>query len=451
MWQFWFLSLRNLRRNSKRNLATGCAIAFGFCGILLLQAYAFRVENFLRVHTLYSLHTGHIVLLADQGFDKFRYNPRKYSLTPEDQRFILNALKDEAGIEAVEKQITGQGLLGNGCISLPFIARGLEPAVDKILRAHPQVKEWMPNQKFLKSGQGLSDSKAGEGLLLSLGLATALGKTTMLGDIPPGAPITLVDCAAPDVKEQLKKDSNVQLLSGTWRGAMSAVDGEAIGIFQTGFQEADNSAILADVALLQKLFDTENVERISVWLKDDKKIPELSKKLNEKFAAAGKKYDLVSWNEERLSPYYFGSKQFLDTLSAFVSMILAAVIALSVLNSTTMTIMERSQEIGMYRAMGFRRRQVRRLYLQESLLLSLISLGVGTLLTIAVILAINSANIVYYPPGVSNGMVLRFVLNESSAAKAAGMILVLVLLATFMAVSSRLRQKPADLLGGTLR
>jgi putative ABC transport system permease protein len=451
MKQFWLLSFKNLRRNLKRNLATGSAIAFGFCGILLLQAYAYRVSNFLRAHTVYGVHTGHLVIFAEDGFDKFRYKPRQYSLTPEDQAFVAGVLRAEPEVENFEKQINGQGLVGNGCVSLPFIAQGYEPAVDLALRNHPQVKEWLPGQKSIKTGQGLAESNSGDGVLLSVGLSRALGKTTVKSELPAGAKVTMVDCNAPNVAEQLKRDSNVQLLSGTWRGNVSAVDGDVIGTYATGFQEADNAAVIADVNLLQKLFDTQNAGRMAVWIKDLEKVKQVAASLKSKFAAAGKKYEIVFWDEERLSPFYFGTVQFLDTMVTFVGFILAAVITLSVLNSTTMTIMERSQEIGMYRAMGFRRLHIRVLYLQEALWLSLLSLFSGSLLGGVIILIVNGAHILYRPPGISGGMILRLVLNPRSSIISAVLILVLVLIATFVAVSSRLRQKPADLLGGALR
>ena len=78
-------------------------------------------------------------------------------------------------------------------------------------------------------------------------------------------------------------------------------------------------------------------------------------------------------------------------------------------------------------------------------------LNAGALLAGALIVTVNSAHVLYHPPGVSGGMILRLVLNEKSALLSSFMILALVLTATFVAVSSRLRQRPADLLGGTLR
>lgn len=443
---FWRLALRNLGRNVKRNVATGSAIAFGFAGILLLLAYSYRGTNYIRVYTVYVIHTGHLAIFAKDGFEQFTYHPARYSLDPGLQSRVAAALAEEPGVERFERQIKGQGLVGNGCVSFPFLGQGYDPAVDQALREHPEVREWMPNFQYFLKGRGLWNYPESLGpVLLSKGLSLALGKTRMHDEIP-GGPAVLPDCEHP--REQAARDANVQLLSGAWAGNVSAVDGEAVGVFTTGVQETDTSALVAPTSLLQKLFDTDHVSQIAVWLKDPTQVEVTRARL---LAKLGDSVEIIQWNEEKLSPFYVGTVDFLHTLVLAGALVMSAIIALSVLNSTTMTILERSQEIGMYRSMGFRRGQVRSLYVRESLLLSLLSLAAGTLLGVTAIAAINSAHFVYHPPGISGGLTLVLILPWSQALIVAGLILALVACATYLAVSNRLRPTPADLLGGVLR
>jgi putative ABC transport system permease protein len=443
---FWRLALRNLGRNIKRNIATGSAIAFGFAGILLLTGYSYRGTNYIRVYTVYVVHTGHLAIFAKDGFDQFPYHPAQYSLDVAAQDKVVAALREEPGVERFEKQIRGQGLVGNGCVSFPFMGQGYDPTVDLALRVHPQVKEWMPQFQYFLQGRGLWNFEPGlSPILLSKGLSLSLGKTRVHDEISPASP-RLPDCA--HAREQAAGDANVQLLSGAWAGNVSAVDGESVGVFTTGVQETDNSAIVAPTALLQKLYDTDHVSQISVWLKDPSTLNEVRDRL---LAKLGDSVEILRWDEERLSPYYVGTVGFLRTLVYAGAIVMSLIIALSVLNSATMTILERSQEIGMYRSMGFRRGQVRALYVQESFLLSLISLAAGFILGIVSIQAINAAQFVYHPPGVSGGLTLVLILPWGQAFLVAGLILALVSVATYFAVSNRLRPTPADLLGGVLR
>ena len=76
----WTLAWKNLKRNRRRNLATGCAIALGFAALLALGGYITRVENYLRVYTIYGTRTGHLVIYKKNGYEKYSIKPRDYSL-----------------------------------------------------------------------------------------------------------------------------------------------------------------------------------------------------------------------------------------------------------------------------------------------------------------------------------------------------------------------------------
>ena len=452
MLQFWLFALRNLQRNFKRNLATGSAIALGFAGIILLGGYAHRVNRHLAAYTIYTAHTGHLAIFAKDGFENQNTNPKNHSLHSEDQIYLAAIFKNNPNIEFFEKQLRGQGLIGNGCLSFPFIAFGYEPEIDRQLKDHPEVKKWMPHDfSFFSQGRGLWNYPDQMGaVLLSGGLAKALGKLKVHDEVNE-TKVSLVDCKAPDYKAKMSADANVQLLAGTWEGTLTAVDGESVGIFSTGMQEADNSAILAPVTLLQRLFDTENIAQFSVWLKDSSKVSAVQNSLLEQFSKDGKNFQTIRWNEERLSPYFVGTTTFVNVIVLSVAIVLTTIIGLSVLNAVTMTILERTQEIGMYRAMGFRKSHLHLLYLLESIWLSLISLVFGLILGLIATYVINSSHIIYHPPGMSEGLQLLLVPHWSSASISALAIIIVVWLSTTFGVYSRLRIGPADLLGGILR
>ncbi|MGZ3695351.1 MAG: ABC transporter permease [Bdellovibrionota bacterium] len=452
MIRFWLLALRNLRRNLKRNIATGSAIALGFAGIIVLAGYSHRFDRYLSTFTIYVNHTGHLAIFAKDGLEKSPYDPAEFSLNGADQALIESVLKSQGNVEFFEGQIRGQGLVGNGCLSLPFYAQGYDPLIDKKLKEHEQVKEWMrPSFEFFLKGNGLWNYPNESGpVLLSKGLALALGKTKVHDEVA-NEPVTLANCKDPLFKDQMNKDASVQLLSGTWDGALSAVDSEMVGLFSTGFQEADNSAIFAPAALLQKLFDTPNFTQYSIWLKDPGRITQTLAELNSSFKAAGKEFEILRWNEKKLSPFYAGSTGFINAIVISVALILMSIVSFSILNSVTMTVLERAQEIGAYRAMGFRKAQVCWLYVQESVWLSVIASGLGLALGLAATFLINSAKIIYHPPGISGGLQLILVFQWQSALASFLAIVGVVIITTFFVASNRLKLTSADLLGGVLR
>ncbi|MBI2519909.1 MAG: ABC transporter permease [Bdellovibrio sp.] len=431
MRQLWFLALRNLGRNTRRNIATGSAIALGFAGILLLGGYVHRVSNYLRVYTVYVMHTGHMAMFARDGFEKFQYQPRKFSISNSAQIAIEQALKNETQVDFSERQLSGAGLIGNGRISIPFFAQGYEPSIDQRLQSNPEVLRWINKDGYFSKGKGLWNYSEDIGALaLSGGLALRLGKKLVYDE---------------------GGDANVQLISGTWQGALNAIDAEVVAHFNTGFRESDFSAIYIGYKRLQQLFDTESVGRYSIWLKDPGQVKKVAKRLTSKLKDSGIDVEVLAWDEERLSPYYTGTMQFLNSLVTFIGIVLASIISFSVLNSTTMTVVERLQEIGMYRSVGFRRSQVSRLFVNESCWLAIVSLIVGAVLGYISIYSINAAKIIYYPPGVPDGLQLRLVASTPFLFKSGAIILLLTLLTTYFAVRRTLRMRVADLLGGIRR
>ncbi len=451
MIHFWLLALRNLQRNLKRNVATGSAIAFGFAGILMLGAYVHRVQRYLETHTIFAAHTGHIAVFARGGFENFNYKPKEHSFSKCQQEVIEGILSADKNIEFFERQLWGSGLIGNGCLSLPFFARGLEPKVDERLTTQAQVREWLPDYKPFLKGRGLWHYPADLApLALSRRLARGLGKVAVHDELSPGS-VAIVDCAANDARASFARDANVQLLGERWEVALGAADGEVVAHYTTGFDESDNSALMAPLSVLQNLYETDAVGRYSLWLKDASTRQVTLSRLQESFSQAGIEADFLPWDDFQLSPYYAGTVQFLFAMASFIAVVMTVVVVFSVLNSTTMTILERSEEIGTYRALGFRRRIVRHLFVQESVWLSMISLAVGAVIGVVAIAFVNRAGIIYHPPGISDGMRLRLVLHPLYAISMAISLLLLTMFATWLATFGRLREEPAKLLGGITR
>lgn len=445
---FSLISLRNLGRNFKRNLATGSAIAIGFAGIFLLSSYYNRAYFYLKTFTVFPSHTGHIVIYKHDGLDSFQFDKRNFSLSAENQTQIEIALKADSRIDFFEKQLWGAGLIGNGCSSVPMVVRGYDPQVDQRVMNHEQVRYWMPKFKPQSRGQALSNYPVDlPPIQLTEAIAHTIGKLKVHDDLPNGT-LVPVNCQEPDAKSKYAQDANVQMMSGTWAGAMNALDGEVVAQFSTGFDQTDELTVLAPVNLVQKLFDTDNIARYSIWVKNDSDIKSIVRDLKR---SLGDGVDVLSWDDSQLSPYFFGTTQFLFVLVLFLSIILGTVVGLSVLNSMTMTILERSSEIGTYRAIGFRTKHVRELFLLEALWLCLASLLIGLALGIGLTQFINGLHVIYHPPGISGGMELHLAPNLFTSIVIAVSLLALVLVCTFISARRRSMVSPVELLGGPLR
>lgn len=449
----WRLALRNLARNKRRNFATGMAIALGFAALLALGGYVNRVEKYLRNYTIYGARTGHIVIYKKEGFEKFSVRPKVYSLTESDQEKIEEVLNATPSVEMHGGQLTGQGLVGNGCRTYPFLALGLEPELEKKLREHPLVKRWTPAVKDWSKGRGIWEYPPEVGAVaLANGLAKILGKAKVFDDFPSDhRPVLIADCLAPDVSELISGDANVQLAGGTWDGMMSALDGEVVANYNTGVTETNNSAILTSLSHLQKLYDTKGVTLWAVWLNDLNETDFIADQLRTTLKAAGVDVDIFTWLNEDVAPFYSGTMSFLRTMVGFITIILSTVVILSIFNSSTMTVIERSQEIGMMRSLGYTKGQVRKLFVQEVFCLTIISTAVGGLFAVIGILFVNALKIQFRPPGIAGGIQLVLEPNSDMVVAATILVISLSLLTTIFAVRKMVSRPITILLMGSNR
>lgn len=449
----WGVARRNLQRNKRRNLATGIAIALGFAALVALGGYIFHVENYLRVYTLFAGRVGHINIYKKNGFERYSSKPKLYSLDPEDQVIINKAIGELRGVDLFGAQFQGTGLIGNGCKTLPFVAIGIEPALERALREHPDLTRWAPSVKGYSKGHYLDDYPENLGaIVLAEGLAQLLHKPKVHDEFPADQKAVLItDCLSSEAKGLIEKDANVQLAAGAWTGMLGALDGEIVAHYHTGLTETENTALVAPLRHMQSLYDTSNVTSISVWLKNHQDLHDTTKTLQAKLNESGREYDLYPWTNEQLNPMYNGTMKFLYTLVTFIAVVLASVVVLSIFNSATMTIIERSQEIGMMRSLGFTRGKIKALFVQEMVLLAAMSILLGGVLATLGIYLVNSAHIALNPPGIAGGMTLKLLPSFSAVFASAGLTFGLAIFTTILAIRKVAKQPITHLLMGSNR
>lgn len=450
----WRLALRNLNRNKRRSISTGLAIALGFSAMLAIGGYINRVEKYLRIYTIFGQRTGHIVIYKKGGYENFYVRPQKYSLTPEDTATIQEVVRTEGiAAELMGGILTGQGLIGNGCRTFPFLAMGIDPALDRALREHPLVTRWTQKFKNFSRGRGISEYGPEVGAIaIGEGLAKILHKEKVYDEFPANhRPQLIADCLAPDVWQQTSADANVQLAAGTWSGMLTALDAEIVANFNTGVTETNSSAVVTSLTHLQKLYDTANVSTFAIWLADPSTLKTDVARLDKALAARGVEVDIYTWLNEDLAPFYAGTMSFLRTMVGFVTFILATVVVLSIFNAATMTVIERSQEIGMMRSLGFTRGQIKAVFLREIMLLAGIALLGGAAIAAIGIKFVNSLQITFSPPGVAGSIQLLLEPNIETIITAFLVIPLLAVSTTLVAIRSMVHKSITLLLMGSNR
>ena len=152
------------------------------------------------------------------------------------------------------------------------------------------------------------------------------------------------------------------------------------------------------------------------------------------------------YDEERINPFYTGTVSFLNSLSFFFVIIAGFAVSLAILNSLTINIIERSQEIGTLRALGFKQSQLAWLLGREMLLLSLLSLVAGLIITEIVAAMINQVNFTFEPPGASGPVKLEVALDGQFQFSVFLILTVLVGIGSFFLAKQKLRSNIVELL-----
>jgi putative ABC transport system permease protein len=442
----WRIALRNLARNRRRNLVTAAAIAIGYAGLVLLGGYANRVEALLRTVSVYLQHGGHLAVYARGGLERAESKPSAYALDPEKARRIEEALRADPRVEFTGRYLTGGGLAGNGCGTSPYRAFGLDMDAERRIASHPQVLRWAPDLVRPRAGRPLAEvDPALAPVTLGVRLARALGKEAATGDAPPAGDVAPLDCGASDLRARLRADPFVQLAARTHDGSFGATDAWVVGIYQAGTTEADKSAVAAPLEVLQRVYDTDRVSYVAAFLRDPRDAAAVARDASDRLAAAGLEVAIFRFDDAKVNPYYVGTVGFIGALVSFIGLVVATVVALSVLNAMTLAILERTRELGTFRALGFTRRQVLGLFLREAAALSAIALAAGLALGLAVAAAVNAAGIQFEPPGVGGKIPLLLVPSAALCVAGAIVLAALALAATFFAVRRSVRAPVAVL------
>ena len=98
-------------------------------------------------------------------------------------------------------------------------------------------------------------------------------------------------------------------------------------------------------------------------------------------------------------------------MSGFFLVLVFGIVLVSVVNAVSMSIFERSAEIGMMRSVGFLPQQIANIFVREACILTLFSIAAGFVISTITSYIVNSLNIRFNPPGIAGNM--QFVLTPT--------------------------------------
>jgi putative ABC transport system permease protein len=152
-----------------------------------------------------------------------------------------------------------------------------------------------------------------------------------------------------------------------------------VGIYDIGVTQLEQSTVYMSLGEAQSLYDLSGQStEVIITLKMLGEEPAVTSALS----ASMPNYEYESWSQAFPDlQNTIGAKNEVMTIFSFVIMLIAAI---GVINLMLMAVYERTREIGLLGALGFKPRQITWLFLLEGFMLGLVGVLVGTILGYAI-------------------------------------------------------------------
>jgi putative ABC transport system permease protein len=337
----------------------------------------------MREDTIHS-RLGHIQVARTGYATAGRSDPFAYLLP--DSSKDLPTLEQRPGVETVAPRLIFSGLISAGDATISFIGEGVSQEKEGLLAS----------QVLIAQGEALSPEDP-EGIVLGEGLAANLG--AQVGD-----KVVLIGTAA--------------------SGSINAVEARVRGTFSTVTKAFDDVALRTPLSMAQQLLRASGAHLWVMLLSRTEDTDVTLAALRDQFKDSN--LEFTPWHE--LADFYRKTVSLFSKQVGVMKLIVAVIILLGISNTLTMSVLERTNEIGTSMALGVSGAQVRRRFLLESVLIGAIGSALGLLLGLALAYAISVVGIpMPPPPGMARAVLGQIRLTQ-------GLALDSVLVATFAAL-----------------
>ena len=198
----------------------------------------------------------------------------------------------------------------------------------------------------------------------------------------------------------------VTVMTTTADGTLNAVDATIVAILQYPIKELDDRLLIMPYGAAAHLLKAEGkCTSLVLTLKSAEETDAAASDLAKGLSEAGIPAAVKTWFES--ASFYRQVRLLYLTIFSFMGAVLAIVVILAVANTMTMSVFERTREIGVMLALGMERSSVRNLFLLEGLLLGTIGSAIGAVLSLLLRSALNVSGIeLPPPPGGTHGTTL---------------------------------------------
>lgn len=365
------LAVRNLSRNLRRTGISMAAVAFGVLAIIVSGGFVESLLIKLREDTIYS-HFGHIRIEDARSAARGLSDPYAYLLSQ--GAASLKAIAGLPGVRTVMPRLAFSGLVSVGGTTLSFTGDAIDPAQEQLFNRGLAIIQ----------GESLRANDV-DAVVLGEGLAVNLGA---------------------------KLGEKVVLLVNTPGGGINAREFIVRGTFASISKLYDDTALRLPVGAAEALLRVRGVQQWNVLLESTEATRAMLQKIRALLPDG--RFALTSWDQN--ADFYHKTSTLFARQFGFARAIIVVIIMLSILNTMTMNVIERTWEVGVMLAVGDSRRQVLALFACEGALLGLLGSLLGAVGGVLIGWALNTLGIpMPAPPGMNHGFDAGVVVSPALA------------------------------------
>jgi putative ABC transport system permease protein len=332
------IALRNIFRNKRRSILTGLSIAVAVMIAVYLWSLITGIMDDL-FDNMIRLNYGHVRILNSEYVKRERLLPLEANI-PDYQAIEKVVLAADPNVTLTVGRIKFGVLLEHKGKNKPVFGNGIDPKIESRI-SHLDQK--------IVQGRMIEEGK--EEINIGVNLARDLG---------------------------LKLGDTLTVVTQTAYGSISAMNLKIVGIFSFGVQSLDTTNFFLPLDKAQKLLDLDNkVTEIFIYIKDMNQASAAAKAIQ---AGLDKtysgKYQAKAWSEQEILYFYM---MIARNTYAFLYFLVLFLASFTILNTMFMSVLERTKEIGMMKALGMKDRQVMGMVVLEALLISTIASFIGAI------------------------------------------------------------------------
>ena len=355
--------LRAKRRQAVIGVITGISVlgvAAGVASLIIALAITNGMRRDLQERLLGS--TAHVDLMRVAA-DGIR-----------DWRPLLARMKALPHVTAVAPGLYGQVLISRGARSGGGLIKGVVPADER------RVSDLLQAVK-VGSAEALEDPTHRDEDAMN-GARDLGGGTAQVSDARPGAPgpSTPPIVIGKDLAETLGAGVGDTVLVTSPQGDLTPLGlvpryqrFQVVGVFASGFYQYDSSYAFTRLADAQRLFsEPDLISVISFKVDDLYRAKEIGAEIER---AAGPGFQATNWMEQNRE--LFRALKLEQIVTFIVLALIVCVAALNILIALTMMVMEKTKDIAVMMSFGVTAAQVRRVFLLQGMLISVIGTLIG--------------------------------------------------------------------------